>query len=154
MKTKLLLILFTLFGLTSCNKNSVYSTFYKNNENNRWLKSDAKTFEFAIDDESQLYDIIFNFSHVYDYQFSTVPINFVIENATGNKENFTIDLMIKNKSGKQIADCSGDICDLKLKIKEKYKLEKGNYKVIISTSFKGDYLPNVIGVGLEIKKSN
>lgn len=154
MKTKLLLTLFTFFLVISCNKSSVYSEFDKNKENNQWLKSDVKTFEFTIDDDVKLYDMIFDFSHVYDYQFASIPIDFVIENPNGKQEKFTIDLMLKDSSGKEIGDCSGDICDLKFKIKEKSKFEKGNYKVTISNSFKGDYLPNVIGIGLEIKKSN
>ena len=154
MKTKLLLTLFTFFILFSCDKSSVYSEFYKNKEDNRWLKSDEKIFEFTIDNDVQLYDAIFDFSHVYDYQFASVPIDFIIENPSNEKEKFTINLKLKDTNGKEIGDCSGDICDLKFKIKQKSKLEKGNYKISISNSFKGDYLPNVIGVGLEIKKSN
>ena len=154
MKTKLLIAFLSIFLFISCDKSSVYSEFYKNKEDNRWLKSDEKTFEFTIDNDVQLYDVIFDFSHVYDYQFTSVPIDFVIENPKGEKEKFTINLKLKDTNGKELGDCSGDICDLKFKIKQKSKLEKGNYKISISNSFKGDYLPNVIGVGLEIKKSN
>lgn len=154
MKTKLLIAFLSIFLFISCDKSSVYSEFYKNKEDNRWLKSDEKTFEFTIDNDVQLYDVIFDFSHVYDYQFTSVPIDFVIENPKGEKEKFTINLKLKDTNGKEIGDCSGDICDLKFKLKRKSKLEKGTYKVIISNSFKENYLPNVIGVGLEIKKSN
>jgi len=38
-------------------------------------------------------------------------------------------------------------------IKEKIKLAKGNYTITVSHRFDGPYLPNVIGVGLEIVKS-
>ena len=154
MKSKSLLFLLSFFILISCDKKSVYSEFYKNNEDNRWLKSDSKTFQFTIEDSSKLYDIDFNFSHVYDYQFASVPIDFEIENPKGEKEKFTIDLMIKDNSGKEIGDCSGDICDLKYKIKPKTKLEKGTYKIIISNGFKREYLPNVIGLGIEVSKLN
>ncbi len=154
MKTKLLIAFLSIFLFISCDKSSVYSEFYKNKEDNRWLKSDEKTFEFTIDDAEELYDVIFDFSHVYDYQFASVPIDFVIENPKGEKEKFTINLKLKDTNGKEIGDCSGDICNLKFKIKQKSKLNKGKYKVSITNSFKGEYLPNVIGVGLEIKKSN
>ncbi|WP_395044744.1 hypothetical protein [Flavobacterium sp.] len=152
MKTKILLSLSLLLLLVSCNSNTIYSEFKNDFDSNRWLKADAKTFEFTIDEDAQLYDIIFDFSHVYDYQFSSIPINFIIESPNSLQEKFTIDLKIKDNSGKDIGDCSGDICDLKFKIKEKYKLEKGKYKVIISNNFKADYLPNVIGVGLDVEK--
>ena len=97
-----------------------------------------------------MYDLTFRFSHVYDYQFDSVPIAFSIENPKGEKENFNIDLAIKDSSGKQLAECAGDVCDLKFKIKEKIKLTKGTYKVTVSQSFNGPYLPNVIGIGLDV----
>ncbi|WP_394758340.1 hypothetical protein [Flavobacterium sp.] len=152
---KILILLFGLcITLFSCDKKSVYSKFYDLPENHQWQKTDEQVFEFTIEDDSKLYDIIFKFGHVYDYQFDNIPINFVIENPSGEKEKTTIDLMIKDSSGKEIADCGGDICDLKLKIKEKTKLSKGNYKVTFSHSFKGPYLPNVLGIGLNVEIVN
>ena len=154
MKKKITLLLSILLVLASCNSKTIYSEFKNDFDNNRWIKTDAKTFEFTIDDDSKLYDIIFDFSHVYDYQFSSIPINFIIENPKSVKEKFTINLTIKDNTGKDIGDCSGDICDLKFKIKENFKLKKGNYKIIILNNFKSDYLPNVIGVGLNVEKIN
>jgi gliding motility-associated lipoprotein GldH len=113
-------------------------------------KSVVKNYEFNIEDDTKAYDVTFEFSHVYDYQFDSVPIIFSIENPEGIKENFTIDLAIKDAVGKQLAECSGDICDLDFKIKEKAKLIKGKYKVTVANGFKGPYLPNVIGIGLKV----
>lgn len=152
MKAKILLFLSFAFFI-SCDKSGIYSKFDNLDENNRWMQSEAKTYEFTVDNDTILYDIKFHFSHVYDYQFSNVPINFSIESPNGEKENFTIDLAIKNDQGEQLANCSGDICDLIYNVKEKIKLQKGNYKITVSNSFKGPYLPNVIGVGLEVDKA-
>lgn len=151
MKTKIIFTFLLLFVLISCDKSQVYNEFTLLPENHRWEKSEAKNYEFTISDDSKLYDLNFKFSHVYDYQFASVPINFVIENPSGEKEKFSIDLQIKDASGKELADCAGDICDLTFKVKEAVTLSKGTYKVTISTSFKGPYLPNVIGVGLSVK---
>ena len=151
MKAKSLLLIWLYFILISCNSSSTFHQFDKMPENNRWEKSAPKTFEFEIKDDSKRYTMVFKFSHVYDYQFASVPIQFVIESPDGKKENLTIDLAIKDAAGKQLAECAGDICDLKYIIKEKTKLEKGTYKIIISHNFKGaSYLPNVIGVGLDV----
>ena len=38
--------------------------------------------------EDSQYNLTFRFSHVYDYQFATVPINFDIEKPNGEKKNF------------------------------------------------------------------
>lgn len=153
MKNSTLLFVGFFFLLISCNKKAVFDQFDTDFESNRWLEKDSKTYGFTIDDDSKLYNITFAFSHVYDYQFSSVPLNIKIVDPSGKEEPMTIDLQIKDASGKQLADCSGDVCDLFFKIKEKTKLQKGNYKAIISHSFSGPYLPNVIGVGLKVEEA-
>ena len=50
----------------------------------------------------------------------------------GREEKIPFDVKIKDASGKQIAECAGDICDLKQKIKEHVTFVKGNYKVTIN----------------------
>jgi len=150
MKTKIVFLFAACTLLIACNKSKLYSEFSKFSENNRWEKSVVKNYEFNVEDDTLLYDLTFQFSHVYDYQFNSVPIIFSVENPEGIKENFTIDLVIKDASGKELAECSGDICDLDFKIKEKAKLLKGKYKVSVSNGFNGPYLPNVIGIGLKV----
>ncbi|MES2411817.1 MAG: hypothetical protein V4535_10280 [Bacteroidota bacterium] len=150
MKAKLLLFLSLFILLISCSKQNQFSEFDTFGEDNRWQKTEAKTFEFDITDDAPSYNLTFKFSHVYDYQFATVPINFTIENPTGEKENLSVDLAIKDDSGKELAECAGDVCDLKYSIKEKTKLQKGKYKITISHNFEGPYLPNVIGIGLNV----
>jgi len=152
MKTKILFLSSLFFILISCTSSSTFNQFDKMPENNRWEKSDSKVYEFDITDDSKFYNIVFQFSHVYDYQFATVPIQFVIENPNGEKESLAVDMPIKGTNGKEIAECSGDVCDLKYSIKEKTKLIKGKYKITISHNFKGaSYLPNVIGIGLNVE---
>jgi gliding motility-associated lipoprotein GldH len=153
MKKATLLFVGFLFLLISCKEKAVFDQFDTDFESNRWLEKDVKTYDFTIDDDAKLYTITFAFSHVYDYQFSSVPLNIKIVGPSGKEETMTIDLQIKDASGKQLADCSGDVCDLFYKIKEKTKLEKGAYKVTLSHSFTGPYLPNVIGVGLTVEEA-
>ena len=150
MKTKTLLLLSLFTILISCSKQNQFNQFDTFGDENRWQKSDAKTFEFEITDVAQLYNLTFRFSHVYDYQFATVPINFVIENPAGEKENHSIDLAIKDDNGKDLGESAGDVCDLNYKIEKNLKLQKGKYKVTFSHSFNGPYLPNVIGIGLNV----
>jgi len=150
MKTKGLFLFFIFSLLISCTNNH-FRRFDILPEDQRWQASDAKVYEFDIDDEAQLYNIVFQFSHVYDYQFSTIPLTIAIESPDGRSEVINVDLNIKDSTGKQLAECSGDVCDLYYKIKEKQKLQKGKYKITISHQFKGPYLPNVIGVGLAVE---
>ncbi|MGL2965212.1 hypothetical protein [Flavobacterium sp. XGLA_31] len=151
MKSKLLVLLFFFSLFLSCSQQGHYSVFDTFGEDNRWNQTDTKTFDFEITDESKPYDITFKFSHVYDYQFASVPLTFVIESPNGQKETLPVDLKIKDASGKQLADCSGDVCDLVYPIKKKTKLTKGIYKITVSHRFKGaPFLPNVIGIGLNV----
>lgn len=151
MKTKILFALAVFSLFISCSDNH-YRQFDILPEDQRWQASDKKNYEFDIADEAQRYTINFQFSHVYGYQFANIPLHVSIESPDGKTEELAIDLKIADSSGKQLADCSGDVCDLYYKIKEKTKLEKGHYKITVSHSFKGPFLPNVIGLGLEVKK--
>jgi gliding motility-associated lipoprotein GldH len=150
MKTKFLL-LFSVFSLLiSCSDNH-FRQFDILPEDQRWQASDKKVYEFNIENEAQLYTINFQFSHIYGYQFASFPLSISIESPNGKTEVLNIDLKIADDSGKQLAECSGDVCDLFYKIKEKTKLQKGNYKITVSHSFEGPYLPNVIGLGLAVE---
>lgn len=150
MKIRFLFTFFIFSLFISCSDNH-FRQFDILPEDQRWQASDKKIYEFDIENETQLYNITFQFSHVYGYQFASIPLNVSIESPDGKKENISIDLRIADNSGKQLADCSGDVCDLFYKIKEKTKLRKGKYKITVSHSFKGPYLPNVIGIGLNVE---
>lgn len=150
MKIRFLFTFFIFSVFISCSDNH-FRQFDILPEDQRWRASDKKVYEFDIENETQLYNITFQFSHVYGYQFASIPLNVSIENPDGTTEDIPIDLKIADDSGKPLADCSGDVCDLFYKIKQKTKLQKGKYKITISHSFKGPYLPNVIGIGLNVE---
>ena len=148
---KSILSLLCLVLIVSCNKTTVYDRFDDGFLDNRWEQKDIKTYDFTIDDATKLYNVTFRFSHVYDYQFSNVPINFTIINPKGEVQKKQINLQIKDVSGKELAECSGDFCDLNYQLEENVTLLKGNYKLIISHSFEGPYMPNILGIGLKVE---
>lgn len=153
MKLKNIFSSFFIIILISCSEKTEYSKFIRLPENHRWLKTDTKLFEFTIVDDSKLYDIAFEFSHIADYQFASIPIKIDIKNPSNKEEFHNIDFNIVDKNGKPLADCGGDICDLSMKIIEKTKLVKGKYQIKIGHSFKGEYLPNVIGIGVKVSQA-
>ena len=150
MKMKKIILLFTVLLFTSCNNKSIFSKSDSNFPENRWLKIDAKSFNFSVEDDTKSYDLIFNFGHVYDYQFETVPVICTIENPKGEIETIPFTLKIKDSKGKDAGDCIGDICDLQYTIKEKTALLKGNYKITIANDFDNGYLPNVSHISLDV----
>ena len=138
---KIYLLLFSLLcACYSCNNiGSAYYNVYDE-------------FEFSIPDDSA-YDMTLKLSHVYDYQFDNIPLQIIIVDPDGKQEEFPIDLKIKDASGNEIGECAGDVCDLNYTIKKNSNLLKGDYKVTVSHNFNGPYLPNILGIGLDIKRS-
>ncbi len=153
MKLKFIFPIFAFLLLISCSEKTDYKKFIKLPEDHRWLKSDSKIFEFTIDDDTKLYDVTFEFSHIYDYQFASVPIKIDVKNPSGEEEFHNIDFNIKDSKGKPLADCGGDICDMSMNVLEKTKLLKGKYQIKVGHDFNGPYLPNVIGVGIKVTQS-
>lgn len=152
MKTRAILFLSLLFISVACQKaKSTYSKFDTDFENNRWTTSDEKKYSFEITDDSKNYTIDLKFSHIYNCQYEKVPLRITISDPNGNVEQIPFVLKIKDASGKQLSDCTGDVCDVTVPFKENIRLSKGNYTLTITNTFTGAYLPNVLGVGLEVK---
>ncbi|MQP24029.1 hypothetical protein GFJ94_02995 [Flavobacterium sp. LMO8] len=147
---KTLLLFFVAF-LFSCNQSDGLRQYYDDFEMNRWASSDVREFNFEIkSDKSYLIEL--QFSHVYDYQFAEVPLKIEIISPDGNSVEEVV-LHIKDNSGKHLADCTGDYCDLFYKFKSR-EFKKGLYSIKITNMFSGPYLPNVLGVGVELKSFN
>jgi gliding motility-associated lipoprotein GldH len=151
MKIRSLLLLSCLF--ISCNNKNVFSETKDDFTANQWPKKEVQMFTFLIDDESKNYDFSIKISHIYNYQFESVPIEVGITNPKGETEILFFDLIIKDSEGKDKGECLGDLCDLNQTFKKNVKLSKGNYTVHISHRFNYDYLPNITSLGLEVDKA-
>lgn len=155
MKKLLFLFSFCLFfALISCVESTSYSETSDNFSENHWLKDESKTFNFSLKESTRNYDLSINLSHVYDFQYESVPMTISIIGSDNKEQIINFDLKIKDKSGKDLGDCSGDICDLKQLIKENIALSRGDHKIIVKQNFNGKYLPNIIAVGIELKNKN
>lgn len=150
MKKFIILLIISGF-LNSCsNPNKIYDKKYSFSQN-QWKLEDKKTFKFDIKEDG-IYNITFLFSHVYDYQFVKIPLTFDIKDEKNRIETLPIILNIKDKNGKELADCAGDYCDLKYPLKQNIKLKKGQHKIFVSNNFDYKYLPNVIAIGVSVEK--
>lgn len=145
--------LLAAFVLFACNKNNICKQFDRNFKDNRWFKTDVRTFEFTIENGDKNYDLLFDFSHVDGFQFNNVPVKMDLTNPDGSvtTENFL--LKINDPEGHALGDCGGDYCDIQQAVLEHTKLAAGKYKVSVSNGFKGGYLPNVLGLGIVVNLS-
>ena len=151
MKAKLILIALVL-ALTSCNMNALYDEFNRDFSDNRWEASDVKSFEFENKQSEDVCELKLHLGHIRGFQFNEVPLEVEITTPDGNSEKLSVTMKFTDESGKDIGDCSGDICDLFQTVKTFEKLEKGKYKVAVKSKFSGPYLPNVLGVGIVVEK--
>lgn len=143
-----LLTLLPLLLLFSCMKSTIYTEMTKGFPENRWAKSDAGHFDFIIKEKANA-NIIVKFSHIFEPQYTEVPLFVTIKKPTGDEVTEAV-LLLKDSEGKNISDCVGDICDLEYTIKENYIFEPGSYTIVVANTAKGPYVPNVLGLGIEI----
>ncbi|MBD3724416.1 MAG: hypothetical protein IE891_06455 [Flavobacteriaceae bacterium] len=145
---KFIIVLF--LGLLSCNSNNTVDIFQKDFKENRWSKNDLKRLTFSIEETSN-YDIDLHLGHIYDYQFDSVPLQVTLFKDEQILFQETIDVKVK-ENGKDLGECVGDICDLYAVLKQDYNLDKGLYSLQIENKFDREYLPNILGIGVRIKK--
>jgi len=148
----LLFFLTVLFVSVSCNSNSVYNEFNSDFDSNRWNSNEDVSFEFNTENNIKVSSIKLHIGHIYDFQFSNVPMEVTIISPNGSSETINLDVRFKDETGKDLADCTGDICDLYVPIKDKITLIKGNYKFVVKNNFSSSFLPNILGVGILIEK--
>lgn len=150
MKFKLLSLLFLVSVFTSCNEKKIYNELDKDFPENRWQNAAVKNFEFSIEQEARNYDVNVHFAYFSDFQVNPVPLTVMIIHPDGSKENKEINIVVKDKDGKETCECGGDFCDIREVIFKDEALKKGIYKVSIQQNFKGPYLPNVNRIGIEV----
>lgn len=150
---KKVLTLFSLFLLVSCNDAVVFNEKGEDFPDNRWLKNDAKTFEFEIKEDVAAAKLFVELSHVHEPGFNSIPVIITLQAADGTVQNTASSLELKDAAGDYISDCLGDICDLKQLVIDNANLPKGTYSITVENNFPAEYLPNVIRLGISIEKS-
>lgn len=149
---KKILFLLCLIAMVSCKKTVVASEIRKDFADKQWLATDVKTFNLKIKRDIDNADIKILFSHVYEPQYESVPLEISIESPSGEKDEIVVNLQLKDEDGNDLSDCSGDICDLHTVVKEGVSLKKGIYKISVTNKFAYEYLANVLAVGASIER--
>ncbi|MFD2907989.1 hypothetical protein ACFSX9_04500 [Flavobacterium ardleyense] len=150
MKSKFIFVcMLCLFQL--CNTNEIYNSFDRDFEDNRWAITNERVSEYTNTNRDAKVLLKLHFGHIYGYQFESIPLEVVIISPSGKTEIIPVDLKLKDAAGKELGDCSGDICDVYFQIKPNFKPEIGKYTFRIKNNFNGPYLPNVLGIGISIE---
>ncbi|MBF0695418.1 MAG: hypothetical protein IR153_10225 [Flavobacterium sp.] len=140
-------ILVILLVMLSCDS-AVVSEYNRDFPDNKWPKNEVKSFKFNLKQDG-VYDLEIDFSHGYAMPSRSIPIHVAF---AGKETN--LELVLTDNSGKPIADCLGDYCDLRQKVLQNQVLKAGSYTLKIKHEFPHDYLPNVTGIGIRLTKSS
>lgn len=143
-------LILALVTLASCSENKIYTKFERNFDDNRWQKTDVRTHEFELTQGATNYNIYLHLSHVHGFQFPSIPIMVELEKPDKTIVRKGINIKVLAEDGKDIGDCAGDYCDLEEVIFDNEPLAVGKYKLKISQQFPSEYLPNILGVGIEV----
>ena len=143
---KLLLIPIILL-LAACGNSSAIN---KDFPDNRWAKTDAQTFKIDVSEDGGSRIEVF-FSFVSGPQFTEIPVSIDITAPDGSSTLMTVNLDLTGKAPDSKLDCAGDVCDLRTVLKSKTALVKGTYTITIKNNFKGEYVPNVLAVGVFVE---
>ncbi len=149
------LILITAFG---CSGGNAYKEHIEDFPNKVWKKGRSLTFTPEIKDSSVSYKMLLDFRHVHKgFPASHLKLRTKIKSPSGSTREKDHSILIKEKKNGNVrleSDCSGDICDRKATLVEELHFkEKGKYKIEVQHRMPMKELPNVMGVGLLLKKN-
>ncbi len=148
-----ILLLLCLTILLSCDNRKVHSEYDRDFPENRWQRATEKRFEFDLKDAGK-YDLAIDFRHVYGMPFGKIPLEADITSPNGNVAVYRFDLELLDKNGSTASDCTSDYCDLQQVFIKGQRLEAGKYTVTFRNLFQHDYLPNVMGLGIQVLTSD
>lgn len=146
----IVIMLVTFWG---CQQGQVFNEHVEFSDK-QWQKSKPLTFTPKIKEDSQEYKVYFDFRHVYGYQFENIMIQVKRVAPNGETQTENYDIQVAKSEDEYKSDCSGDICDLKELLEEETFSKAGKYKYVIEHTMPVDDLPNVMEVGLIIKKKS
>lgn len=146
-------LLILAISLISCD-NTVYENYYSF-ENESWNSDSLKSFDFEIMDTLATYSLSLNVRHSINYEYQNLFV-FV-----SGEVNDTIELMLADKNGKWKGSGISDVREFTHSLKkEKTFSKKGKHSINMEqamrygASEKIQHLPNILDVGLIIKKQD
>lgn len=146
-------LLILAISLVSCD-NTVYENYYSF-ENESWNSDSLKRFDFEIMDTLATYNLSLNVRHSIDYEYQNLFV-FI-----SGEVNDTVELMLADKNGKWKGLGISDVREFTRPLeKDKTFSKKGKHYINIEqamrygASEKIQHLPNILDVGLTIKKQD
>lgn len=139
---------------TSCDSDTVFKKNDDKFPQFRWEKGKEAVFEPEIDDTSLSYDVSINFRHVQGFQFRDLLLTVTRISPSGTEVSRNFDMSVIGVDDDYLSSCALDICDLQADFETGVRFdESGKYTYRIQHRMPLDPLPNVMEIGLVIRKA-
>ncbi len=138
-----------------CNRNKVFKSSYKF-ENNTWKRiGEDIQFDVEINDAGKKYDIDIPIRHAIFYPYQYLEISFNVLSPSGEEGYYTKKIYLKERDGKWKGSGMGDIWDYTYRIFEAYTFNEEGVYTIEFQNLTGNnmFLPGIMEIGLEITKT-
>ncbi|MFP9116229.1 lipoprotein [Flavobacterium sp. RNTU_13] len=145
---KSILLLFSILMLSSCNKFQEHVT--TDFQDNRWISDKWQDYTVVIPADQKAATVNVFFSHIYEPGYDEIPVSVKIKSPDGKDETINTKILLKDKNGKNLSDCAGDVCDCITTIKTDFPLKKGTYIFSLKNNVKQPFLPNALVAGIKI----
>jgi len=152
MKKQLIYLLFISLILASCHNNVYKKWDDKAFPKYIWNADIEVVFEPEILDVERTYEIILGLRHVHGVKIQNIPVGVAITAPSGKTETKLYSIMVTDSKGKELANCSGSLCDIETTVETAFKFqEKGIHKILVKQLTPFEKLNGIMELGLIIK---
>ena len=153
LKANLIILLFSAFALSSCDRNGVYEENI-NTSNNLWAENNVAKFIAPLADTVSYHNIYINIRNTTDYPNCNIFLFIATTSPAGATQIDTIECYLADDQGKWLGKGFGYIRDSQIPYKRNIRFpQKGNYKFEIKQAMRTDSLSGISSVGVRVEKS-
>ena len=139
--------------LACCNRDAVFDS-YVAIPRETWSADNLASFNIAIPDTSQSYDIMINLRNSTDYPFQNLFLFISIYSPNGGFVRDTFECFLADDNGRWTGRGSGRIHDNRFIYREGVKFyQPGSYRFDLQQAMRVEDLRGVVDVGIRIEQS-
>lgn len=143
-------LLFLLPFLTACGPEVIYEKEVDFPSGN-WAWADSVSFDYTVQDTSQLYDVFLEVDHGTDFAYQNFYVKILTTPPSGKRFDEQLSLQLAGDFGEWLGDCSGEQCQLSIPYLTDVRFrETGDYRISFEQFSRNEPLAAVDGLGLRI----
>ncbi len=152
-KCGLLFVILLALGFSGCENDTVFSE-NRAMDDNVWMSDDIKTFSIEVTDTISPLDIFVNLRTTTDYPYSNIYVFLYSEFPNGVTDKDTLQFLLAESDGKWLGESSGTIVEFTGLIARGGRFSTaGTYVFKMQHGMREEALPEVIDIGLKVKKT-